>query len=118
MAAASRCTARRGDGDTLWSRSLSSSVSRGECGANAGGTRHVNHRAPRGGASWRLFAVCRSVFGGLFMGGSGGRHHGVSFFKLSAAVGEIIEVDLRPVDRYDLDEIRQTVFIFCRLFAH
>lgn len=52
------------------------------------------------------------------MGGSGGRHHGVSFFKLSAAVGEIIEVDLRPVDRYDLDEIRQTFFIFCRLFAH
>ena len=52
------------------------------------------------------------------MGGSGGRHHGVSLFKLSAAVGEIIEADLRPVDRYDLDEITQTSLIFCRLFAH
>ena len=29
------------------------------------------------GQSWRLLAVRRSVVGGLFMGGPGGRHHGV-----------------------------------------
>ena len=63
--------ARRGDGDTLWGRSLSGSVSRGECGANAGGTRHVNHRAPRGGAelaSFRCLSISRwrSIYGRLW----------------------------------------------------
>ncbi len=46
------------------------------------------------------------------MGGSEGCHHGVSFFNLNDSLVEIIEIDLRPVDRYDVDEIKQPFFIF------